>query len=691
MESENITVGPFELMRSGRGELALAGARGVGTLSYSGQNARHGSFRLFMPLPSRYGCFVNACDFTDISAQNTRDGLTVTHQKPIIDGVEYDIRVVQQVHLGAGLDSLELIVSVQNDCPYLIKEIWVTGFEGLTRLNGTDRINLRHARYSFDDLLRSPLNRGWEFYTPGRDCFMLTHGFASPMHFAIFDAGDASLYVGSHDEHKRAGAHMIVRYPGRNASGYLPSRIEPEMSCFYIYRVRLASGEKTTVGKLVLSIAAGDWHAFRDIYRRWHLEHFPLCPRNAYFDRYDGWQHKALVLNDGSIWNHFKELPQLYRQLNKTTGLTCLMIYGHTEEGADLSEPDVEPAGKAGGLSAFQEALAEIHAMGGKVFIMTKANRASLRAPEWEKQWRKSVIMDERGREYYSAWQIECGWESGLQGRINGGMCLFDRNWQTFIAARLSRLAQIGVDGIQLDEICDRKVCHHTGHDHQDPAVEFFCGLGQTLERIGQECRKLKPDIIIGGEEISDSDFHWLEFSFSRWSCQNSDAGVTPGRVFRYYLPEAITHTRVQSFEIDQINYALLLGTPIDLEVNGLRSMIYEHPFELAHVQNMLGVRRKHGRFFYQGTYMDTQHFKVRSDKVVHYGSHRARNGDDLLIVINRLDNDALVRIETDRSCESFHVWTGYNAPTNAVQTLDQEYPVRAHDILIVECFAASR
>jgi len=142
----------------------------------------------------------------------------------------------------------------------------------------------------------------------------------------------------------------------------------------------------------------------------------------------------------------------------------------------------------------------------------------------------------------------------------------------------------------------------------------------------------------------------------------------------------------MQTHEIDQVSYALMLGTPIDLEQNGIRSMVYEYPHDLTYVQHMLTLRRHHGRFFYDGTYMDTTAFRVHSSGPVHYARHEAENGDDLLVIINRSDKDAAVEILPEKNYSLFRVVAGYGKDGEECGALLGQYHVGAHDVLVVEC-----
>ena len=284
----------------------------------------------------------------------------------------------------------------------------------------------------------------------------------------------------------------------------------------------------------ILAFHEGDWHWAADTYRTMRDSyHKPFLDAPAmpdWFTRSPGLAaHYDFKYQSGGIVHTFADIPALYKKA-QAWGLDHLLLAGWHEDGFDYGFPHYKPDPELGGEEALKKAVAEVHAMGGRVSFYLNSRLCNVAFSDQQGRIEKSAVMRRNGDlfiENYGAGDVRFA-----------TLCMNERSWREAFAADIhSVLSDIDADGVYLDQLAMAlsSTCYHPGHkEHEgDPAA-----WNQGYEKLFDILRRENPGKALFYEGCSDIYGRGVAGQLISTLRQVRD-GVTP-EMYRYTFPDEV-------------------------------------------------------------------------------------------------------------------------------------------------------
>ncbi|GAB2594523.1 DUF6259 domain-containing protein [Pseudactinotalea suaedae] len=341
----------------------------------------------------------------------------------------------------------------------------------------------------------------------------------------------------------------------------------------------------------------GDWHAAADRYRSWARATFSWPTRPAWMAEFTGFQHLLAKTHLDERFHTFDELAAIMEQTYPVDGVDVLMVYGHEHRGAESADSDIQPADDLGGAAGFARMCERVHAVGGRVVVMTHRQSCLATDDPQAARFEPWVVVDREGTPRQEVWPkttLESFSESMLRtyeatGPIWQRICPFSDDWWETFTEELRSLARLGLDGVQMDLLCDEApICYADHHGHTPGAPE------EQLRRLDTRLAALRsrmqvefPDFVLAGEEVPDWMHQHLDFAYGRHFDPHS------ARIQAYTLPELLETCAVGAWGYDQIGKAVMTARPVDVETWFLRRPVSADPAFHAYLAAALKLRRE--------------------------------------------------------------------------------------------------
>jgi hypothetical protein len=444
------------------------------------------------------------------------------------------------------------------------------------------------------------------------------------------------VYVSSDDRSLATTVFRLEKYPpeaGAGGSALLPERhlFPPDtprwMKIMVGKLTAIDPGEHWRSAPAVCWPHEGDWHVAAEHYRTWALTWMAWPRRPSWLADYVGWQHIVGKTYLNEVYHTFDQLTEIMKESQARTGINTLMLYGHSAHGCESADADISPAANLGGADGFRRMCDELHRHGMQVMIMTHRQSAlATDRPEYA-HFERWTIKDRTGQP-----RIEIWWKTTIEslmtamlshyeatGPIWARICPYCDEWWEGCRDQLLQLIALGLDGIQLDTIgVEGTLCYASDHGHK-PGESPMGKLAERLAWLRREIRAANPEFLLGGEELRDWLFQYLDLPYSRY--RNAEGY----QVFRYTFPELHENVAVSAYGYDQVNKSFLLGMGMDVEVWGLKKSVLACPELAAYIGEVVKLRRAYREYLMSGRFRDTLGATVSGQ--VRYGVHEGPRG----------------------------------------------------------------
>jgi Domain of unknown function (DUF6259) len=587
-----------------------------------------------------------------------RDGDRVTYSYRQIRGAAqtYDIDVDFTAALVG--DEARFRVRVRNGHDRRIREVWAPilgGFEGFTVDGRSHVVHLAKSRTIARDILHTGLPDCEYLFCVDGETTHYVYPSQQMQWIDLFGA-DEGLYVSSDDTSLATTVFRLEKYPPEAGAGGSPLAEErhafpagtPRWLKILVGRLTtIDPGEEWTSPEAVFWPHAGDWHAAADHYRAWTDGWMVKPERPTWLADYVGWQHIIGKTYLNEVYHTFDQFTEVMIESQRRTGIDVLMLYGHSENGCESADEELSPARNLGGAEGFRRMCDALHARGMKVMIMTHRQSAlALDNPAFP-HYEPWTIKDRDGRTRTEIWwktTIESLLHARLEhyeatGPIWARVCPHCDEWWEGCLEELKKLMALGLDGVQLDTIgSEGTFCYATDHGHK-PGAGPMDKLAARLAWLRREVRAVNPEFLVGGEELRDWQFQYLDLPYSRY---RNNEGY---QVFRYTFPETRENVAVGAYSYDQANKAFLLGLGMNVEVWGLKKSVLVCPELADYLGDLNRIRREHRVFLLDGRFRDTLGARVGGG--VRYGVHEGANGR-AVVLWNDGDEPRTCTVEVD-------------------------------------------
>ena len=275
-----------------------------------------------------------------------------------------------------------------------------------------------------------------------------------------------------------------------------------------------------------------------------------------------------------------------------------------------------------------------------RVLLFSKNNRAHANTPRFKNDLIRMATKDRDGEVIQHAYgydTLETRIIQQSRGRY-AVMCPAVREWQDLLIAETLKMARLGADGTQYDQICSAPViCYDPTHDHH-PGEALASGDYQFLDRLEAALAEERLEFVLTGEEPWDALYQWLQIGYCRHK-----GPLEESRMRKYTFPETVQTVLVDMHDYDRVNRALLLGYPLDFEIKRWRGSLADAPDLARYAQSTAAIRRELAPHLMGGAFRDRGDAEVEG--AVEFGVHRAADGSLAVVLTNDGDEPVAARV----------------------------------------------
>lgn len=370
----------------------------------------------------------------------------------------------------------------------------------------------------------------------------------------------------------------------------------------------IPKGKRWTSSVVTVMPHKGDWHAGADRYSEWRHTTLPQSAQTPRWMRnFVGWTEILGKTYLGEVFHDYRRCADMAIKDKQITGINLLFYYGHTKIGAEGADFDQSPAPDLGGEKGFRAMLRKLHANGIRVMLLDHLHRyVNHDIPEFkELGLTRYAVRDPAGNiAAFRKWAKETGRSCLFREGPTPcwvEMCPACVQWREHYVRQLTRLIELGVDGVEMD-LFGAGVCHAGDHGHS-PGASMVDAKLAFIREARAHVKRLNPDFALFAESLCPDARGVADgfYSVGRYRNENE-------RIYRYLFPEITEQAvLVGNYAYDQVNKALMLGIGIETEIWGLRKTCAEACPELArYIGEVNRLRRRYAHILMRGRFKDT-------------------------------------------------------------------------------------
>lgn len=410
---------------------------------------------------------------------------------------------------------------------------------------------------------------------------------------------DNFLYVGRHDKKLKICVLSV---------GTSPRNADPRLMITVSHFPFAKKGESVNVTECFVSLNEGDWRTGSDIYGGYARKNWYTPPEKPeWVKNFTGWQRIILRHQFGEINFKYEDLPRIYEN-GKKYGLDMLMVFGWWKGRFDNGYPVYEPDDELGGAEGLAEAIKKVQSLGGRVALYTNGQLIDVNTDYYREIGYKICRIDIDGNDYRDHYRFG---NDGTTLRAFGyksfvTACPANEEWQNRLVMHEKMKLAYGCDSAFFDQIGGAAPlpCFNEDHFHGARADECEIWRVEAFKKMFANCPEGKA---LGTEMVNDmvlSHVHYIH-------------GIQLGAVFGpNCFPEMFMRTFPEVIQTDRfvhdnkegtdrsLGNAFIHGFRLDICPWRGRTDISSMPDLGNKVANLLALKEKYRRFFYEGEYL---------------------------------------------------------------------------------------
>lgn len=341
------------------------------------------------------------------------------------------------------------------------------------------------------------------------------------------------------------------------------------------------------------SILKGDWHTAARLYRTHMAAEFPKADSPEWMSHdFHGWAQFALKYENKDPGILYRELPELYENVQRRLGLEDIYVAAWSGRGHDTEYPDCRICEPLGTGEELHDALASIHKLGGRCILYTNGRQIDNQTDYYYEVGKFAVCRDETGEPYLeeygstSKFETACPGESGYYEKMG-------EVTQEFIQT-------YNADGMFIDQIscCVAPFCHDKTHSHSKPGNHFLPGVEKELTIIRNRHKSLNPDYYTVAEGCHERFSSFYDVNQSHGEEYTWQIGKSLPEQFIYTFPDRIVTGLCQNKH--QLYHTMSQFKPVDITESCYADET-THPVIRSYVQ----MRKQYPQFFFHATFKD--------------------------------------------------------------------------------------
>lgn len=440
-------------------------------------------------------------------------------------------------------------LSIANQEQITIESVTLPYLGGIGPI-GSDPANdyLAHP-FSSGTLFQDPAhnfvaNRGWgyQMYYPSGICNMQFLAYYST------ESGGAGLYIAAQD----TAAYTKTLEGSRGNAPWLV------LSSSYVPPFQLGAGV-TVPYPVAVGVFHGDWYDAATIYRSWAVNQSwvqggTLSKRSDIPDWYKragitGWTFTT-------YWTRpvfgFGTLASIAAQWESHLQSDPVLVWtGWENQGQWIDSPDFLPPSE--GWTAFDSAVAETHAVGGRFMVQPTTSNVTMGGPSWAAlQLNASRQRDGSTYDYrYDALHADGQFRPQTFVQMDPTTA-----WHDAVLDFTSQLARHGMDVIHMDgNPSQGGLCYSKSHTHVPGGGNWwFRSYAQLYTDVRQAGRKANPNFAMGGEGQAETYIPLTDSGQDPTSTGLDPSAIGTGSVIdtkkQWYIPlwQAVYHDYILTY-----------------------------------------------------------------------------------------------------------------------------------------------
>lgn len=445
-----------------------------------------------------------------------------------------------------------------------------------------------------NESLMWPWKEGQIFKNPGDILHIMQYPVPASMQWMNLFNEDESLYYSVLDS---TASYKEFRFGYDSALDYSTFKPRQMSVTFWPF---VQSSETFISATVEIGVAnEGEWYWGADRYRSWLINNGWEKSKFQIVNELAGWRTGFNKLyTESFLRNTYSEIPNLISGINEY-GIHLLEMLGWHYNGFDSYYPDYDYLTGAGGGDGLQNAIAEIHNNGDKVFFYINNHIADIESNWYNSNSGIANIKKIDGSYYMEKYGT-------APNRTFSAMCPKSDIWIRQLNNRVMDLRMKGADGIWWDQMMemDAVLCYNSNHGHSSPATAFSEGYADMMNTIHKNFsyNGTQTNYIFAAEGVNDYYSKFVDICGMMWARSfGYDTNQAP-QVTRYTIPAkflGLPNSGKSFQDKDQYALAFLMGDPllIDISDNKITNS-YVFP-RYPNIYNM------EPQIYYYGTYKD--------------------------------------------------------------------------------------
>ena len=351
-----------------------------------------------------------------------------------------------------------------------------------------------------------------------------------------------------------------------------------------------------------LSLLGGGWHESAKLYAKHMTSFFPAPDYPSWMrEDYHGWAEIMMKREKSSPSFRFQDLPEIYSQLHKKTGIRHLFLAGWADDGHDTKFPRYIPCAQAGSPEDLRKGIEGIHQLGGICSLYTNARLIDTGAEFYHEGGKNAVCIDENGNEY-----LECYGTASIYAVACPG-CDEYVNQMTRVAERIA--GEYGADGMFVDQIsCNAsRFCYSEEHHHTRPGNNFLPGVERELSSLRKAHQKINPRFHTFSEGCHERFNRYYDVNQGHGEDYTWQISQSLPEQFLYTFPDRIVTGLCQ--DKHQMYHAMAQFKPLDI-----KDGCYQDETNSEPLHRYMHLREKNKKYFLQGRFIDDEGFTYTGD-----------------------------------------------------------------------------
>ena len=570
------------------------------------------------------------------SVEVSQSGNTITLHYPSVKAYDNELKFDVTLKIVLEADKVRFEAALENNEPHtVIRELQYPLIRDI-QCPADHKLYVAHAGGKLhDDPIKTISDQSPKHYFRPEQYFYeyyIRYGYCVFMNCFGLLGKEQGLYFGSHDNTFQDTTHGLRVY----------KREEGDFDVlelgFYKYPHALY-GDEWKCDANVVSPYNGTWHNAADIYRTWANEWFDYKPAPEWVQKMRSWQRVIFKHQCGEYLFHYPDLYGRLKEVDKTINSNTVFMFGWWNEGHDHGNPDYSEDLSQGGDKALKEAIAKYREDGSHLLLYYNGKLI-----DRESRYYKSGMGDKVCRhDITGAPMLErykfTGHGSYLNvygGRTFAVATMMNPEWNKELAKMQDRAYELGASSVFYDQLgfVERESADwDTSREFPVPDVFAIQKRMQVLKILRERYIDKAPEFALGTESTVDALAQYVAYTHGHPS--NKDSKTRWMNFFRYAFPEFIFSERGHRDDRDvkwHVNYTLLDGQRVDIEIYRSRDLIDKCPIYQAYLNEANIIKEKYEDMLLCGRYVDVIGFENDNEDVTAH-AFLSKDGQKMAVV----------------------------------------------------------